>query len=245
HMISVPHPNILLARQAVRVLPVEVVVRGYMAKSATPTSVYHNYAELGRREIYGLRFPDGLRANERFPAGPILTPTTKAVDGHDKELTDAQAREAVDGLAGEGVWGQAKTAALGLFERASAHCMKQGAILTDTKFEFGMDSDGQLMLIDEALTPECSRFWLRDTYAQRLREGKDPDPPKDVLVEWLEKKGFDAKGNIPEIDQQVIDTLLEAYAIPYRRITKSELPVPISDPKAVAKAALDCLSEFD
>jgi len=88
HMLSVPHPNVLIARQAVDTVPIEMVVREYMARSSTTTSVYHNYIELGRREIYGIDFPEGLMPNERFPQGSIVTPTTKAASGHDEELTE-------------------------------------------------------------------------------------------------------------------------------------------------------------
>ena len=83
HVVEVPHPNVLIAKEAKDTLPVEIVLRRYMAKSSTSTSVYHNYFDLGRREIYGIKFPDGLQSNQEFPMGTILTPTTKAESGHD------------------------------------------------------------------------------------------------------------------------------------------------------------------
>src|SRR3989344_936762 len=101
HVIDV-HQNILIARQAAQVIPVEVVWREYMAKSATSTSVYHNYVDKGRRRIHGIDFPDGLLANQRFPMGPILTPSTKADEGHDLELTEYAARELADKIGGLG-----------------------------------------------------------------------------------------------------------------------------------------------
>lgn len=102
HLVAVPHPNVLVARQAQATLPVEIVLRRYMAKSSTTTSLYHNYTDRGRREIYGIEFPEGLQPNQELPMGTILTPTTKAEAGHDQELTDTQACDIVDGKLGDG-----------------------------------------------------------------------------------------------------------------------------------------------
>ena len=101
HLIAIPHPNVLIAKQAVTVIPIEVVLRRYMATGSTPTSVYYNYIEKGRRNIYGIEFPDGILPNQEFPMGTILTPTTKAVGGHDKELTELEAEKIVDDQLGK------------------------------------------------------------------------------------------------------------------------------------------------
>ena len=154
HVIDVPHPNVTIATRVDERPAVEVVVREYMAVSNTDTSIFKNYKN-GRRTIYGINFPDGLQANQKFDER-IVTPTTKAEDGeHDKELTDEKAKALVDGQYGWGAWDHMKDTALALFDRGSDIYSDRGLILVDTKFEFGF-KDGQLMLIDEALTTDSS-----------------------------------------------------------------------------------------
>lgn len=238
HMIAVPHPNILIAKQAVAVVPVEVVLRRYMAKGSTPTSVYFNYIEKERREIYGIKFPDGILPNQEFPMGTILTPTTKAPDGHDKELTNNEAQIIVDNKFGVGVWTKIDTIAHAIFEKARTYCLERGIILVDTKFEFGIDESGNIMLIDEVLTPDGSRFWLESEYEESLKKQKTPKFDKDVLVRWLKEKGFDGKGEIPEIPPEVIDKMLFAYAEPYKLITGKELSSPVSDQVVIKEVVL-------
>lgn len=158
--------------------------------------------------------------------GNIVTPTTKESSGnHDQELMDAEALELVDQRLGKGIWDQAKEAALAIFERARLHCLEKGLILADTKYEFGIDQNGGLMLIDEVHTPDSSRFWLAQTYLERFAEGKDPDTfDKEILRRWLAKIGFKGEGPIPEVDPKVINQMAEAYTVPYRMITEKELP---------------------
>jgi len=231
HVIAVPHPNVLIARQARATLPVEVVVRRYMAKSATSTSVYDNYTNASgrnaepRRNIYGIDFPEGLRANEEFPMGTILTPTTKADKGHDEELTDSRAQEIVDRKLGDGIWEQAKTAAVAIFERARADCLVKGLILVDTKYEFGIDEEGNLMLIDELHTPDSSRFWLADTYAEKFESGQTPVTfDKEILRRALaEQYKFTGEGSVPKVDQEIFDRMSAAYTMPYEMIAGEKL----------------------
>lgn len=225
HMISVPHPNIMIAKEAKETLPVEIIVRGYMARSSTSTSVFKNY-EQGRREIYGILFPDGLKPNQELPMGAIITPTTKAEKGqHDKELNDREALEVVDGQLEDGVWEKAKNAALDVFERASAICLEKGLILADTKFEFGLNEDGYLMLIDELLTPDSSRFWLAKSYDEGFQKGENPETfDKELLRRWLAEKGFKGEGDIPQIDPDIVSGMAEAYAIPFRMLAGRNLP---------------------
>ncbi|MDP2586108.1 MAG: phosphoribosylaminoimidazolesuccinocarboxamide synthase [Candidatus Levybacteria bacterium] len=225
HMVAIPHPNVLIARQAEATLPVEVVVRRYMAKSSTSTSVYDNYINRGRRMIYGVDFPEGLKQNQEFPMGTIITPTTKAEAGHDEELTDQEAAGIVDGKLGKGVWKQARNAADALFERARLYSLGRGLILVDTKYEFGIDKNRELMLIDEVHTPDSSRYWLAKTYKQRIEEGKNPDTfDKEILRRWLTKKRFKGQCPIPKVDPKIINQMSEAYEVPYRMITGEQLP---------------------
>ncbi|MBP6943095.1 MAG: phosphoribosylaminoimidazolesuccinocarboxamide synthase [Candidatus Buchananbacteria bacterium] len=241
HQLAVPHPNVLIAKQAAKVIPVEVVVRRYMATGVTPTSVYVNYIEKGRREIYGLQFPDGLRPNQEFPMGTILTPTTKAANGHDQELTCDEARVMVDQEFGERTWAKIDRAANLLFEKARMHCLAKGILLVDTKFEFGIDAEGNLMLIDEVLTPDGSRFWLQAAYEESFRNGTVPEYNKNVLVDYLRVKGFSGVGEIPVIAQGVIDKMLHAYAEPYQIITGNKLPILETNPDDIKRSVLEYL----
>lgn len=245
HLIDIPHPNVIIAREAVATLPVEVVLRRYMAESSSSTSVWYNYNNLGKNSVYGISFPDGLRANQELPMGTIITPTTKAERGHDQELTDEQARLEVDSMLGKGFWDRTKEAALALFERGREHCMRKGLILADTKYEFGIDENGNLMLIDELHTPDSSRFWLADTYQERFERGEAPQNfDKEIIRKWLSDHGFRGDGPIPVVDRMVIDKVAQAYAIPYRMLTGSELPdYPTSSPQAISNAVLSCFSK--
>lgn len=238
HLIAIPHPNVTIAQQAVAVIPVEVVLRRYLAKGSTPTSLYFNYFNAGRRNIYGIDFPEGLLPNQELPMGTILTPTTKAKDGHDKEMTCEEARSLVDAQFGYGTWGAVADAAYRIFERARVHCLQRGLILSDTKMEFGIDVDGNVMLIDELLTPDGSRFWVAEGYEERFNREENLKFDKDVLVRYLKGKGFEGNGEVPDIDQAVIDGMLEAYSGPYEMITGVSLPRPESDPLAIHNAVL-------
>lgn len=246
HMLAVPDSHVLIARQAEATLPVELIFRRYMARSCTNTSVYHNYANLGRREIYGIKFPERLEANQEFPMGTISTPTTKAESGdHDLELTDGQAEKLVDGEFGHGIWQQAKEAGYALFERALNYHRKNGLILADTKFEFGLDNKGKLMLIDEVFTPDSSRFWLAHNYEQRFKEGKNPESfDKEILRRWLAENGFTGEGVAPVVPPEIIDQMALAYKVPYEMITGKSLSQDPQDsnPESIRKAVLQYLN---
>lgn len=245
HMIAAPHPNVLVAKQAVETLPVEVVLRRYMAKSSTSTSVYYNYTELGRREIYGIKFPEGLQANQEFPMGIVLTPTTKARVGHDEELTEEEARDIVDKKLGSGTWDKTKQAANALFEYARLYHVERGLILVDTKYEFGLDKDGNLMLIDEVHTPDSSRLWLLKTYEQRFGENQTPDTfDKEILRRWLVEQGFRGQGLVPKVDPVVIEKMSQAYRTPYSMVMGRDLPAQDYPPLAVNEHIKEAISRF-
>lgn len=226
HVIAVPHSNIVVAQEAVATLPVELVVRRHMARSSTSTSVFDNYHRLGRRTIYGIDFPDNLAANQEFPMGTIITPTTKAQKGHhDQELTDTEARAIVDGELGGGVWDAAKEAAIVVFERGYAVSRQSGLILADTKYEMGVNARGELMLIDEVHTPDSSRYWKADSYETRMAAGQNPEGlDKETVRRWLAEHGYTGEGPIPVVDPGVIDQVSLAYQVPYRMLTGEELP---------------------
>ena len=245
HLLSIPHPNLMLAKQAVKRIPIEVVLRRYLAKGSTPTSIYLNYFERGRRTIYGIPFEEGLHPYQEFPQGTIVTPTTKAENGHDEELDDEQARKRVDQEFGDGVWEKVKDAALRIFEKAHDLCLGKGLILADTKFEFGMDDLGNLMLIDELLTPDCSRYWRLDDYAERISRGESPSSDKEIIVDWLKGQGFDGTGLIPHVDLSLRLQLLEAYAVPYQLITGSPFAVQETGAEEIRSAAFECLHQLN
>jgi phosphoribosylaminoimidazole-succinocarboxamide synthase len=241
HVVAIPHPNILIAKQVKSVLPIEIVLRRFMARGSTPTSVYQNYIHSGRREIYGIKFPEGIKPDQEFPMGTILTPTTKAKNGHDEELTDIQANNLVDSTFGDGVWDRVKSAAFGVFERARVISLNKGLILADTKMEFGLDVDGDPMLIDELLTPECSRYWRSNQYMERFNRGENQDIDKDILINWLVNSGFNGVGQIPQIPSEIIDQMAEVYAIPYKMITGNEMELE-SGSDSVGRLALSSLN---
>src|SRR3989344_636214 len=162
HLISVPDPNVMIVKNC-QVVPIEMVVRGYIT-GVTDTSIWGSYKK-GERVIYGIKFPEGLKKNQKLPK-PVITPTTKAEKGHDERLTeeDILKRKIVTPI----IWKQMKKAALALFQRGREICDKAGIILVDTKYEFGLDENGKLMLIDEIHTPDSSRYWVKKTYQERF-----------------------------------------------------------------------------
>lgn len=215
HVLDYPDPNIVVGRR-LKILPVEIVVRGYLA-GTTSTSILTMY-RAGRREMYGQVFPDGLADNQALPA-PIITPTSKADDGaHDAPLTEAEilARD----LLTEAQWRQVSTTALALFARGQSLAAERGLILADTKYEFGLDTDGTIRLADEIHTPDSSRYWRADTYPERVAAGQRPQSfDKDVIREWVAARCDPYKDPIPEIPQDLIWKTALTYVEAYERIT--------------------------
>ena len=165
HVLSYPDPNVVIGRH-VTILPVEIVVRGYLA-GTTSTSILTQY-RAGSRDMYGQPFADGMRDNQVL-AAPIITPTSKAFDGgHDEPLTPAAI--VAQGLLTQSQWDQVSAYALALFARGQEMAAARGLILVDTKYEFGIDAAGQILLADEIHTPDSSRFWIASGIRRRLRQ---------------------------------------------------------------------------
>lgn len=224
HVIAVPHPNVLIAKQAVTTIPVEVVWRAYMARSSTSTSVYFNYTERGRRDIYGVKFPEGLRANEQFSRS-VLTPTTKSESGHDEELDDDSAKEIADKVGGTGTWEKIRLMTEQLFACGQQILKQKGLILVDTKYEIGIDQNGHLMVIDELHTSDSSRIWLASSHKERFDKGEDPETfDKEIIRRWLAEHGFRGEGVVPVIPDNIIDQMSHAYGVPYSIMTGEKLP---------------------
>jgi phosphoribosylaminoimidazole-succinocarboxamide synthase len=216
HVISVPDPNVTIARAA-HPLPVEVVLRGHIT-GVTSTSLWAHY-EAGGRSMYGHRFPDGLRKNTALP-DPIVTPTTKAEDGrHDEPISCADVVST--GLVDAGLWDRVVSAALQLFEHGRSCAQRAGLILADTKYEFGLDAiTGELLLIDEVHTPDSSRYWLADTYDERVARGDEPESlDKENVRRALKDMGYRGDGPPPELPADVIESTTARYIDAYERLT--------------------------
>ena len=215
HVIDYPDPNVVVCRR-LDILPVEIVVRDYLA-GTTATSVWSMY-RAGRRDIYGIPFPDGLRENEKLPA-TILTPTTKATDGeHDEPVTAAEI--VARGLLTAAEWREVLQKALSLFARGRDLAAERGLILVDTKYEFGRDRDGRILLADEVHTPDSSRYWFAATYPARFAAGEPPESfDKDVLRRWVAARCDPYRDPIPSIPREVIAETARVYIAAYETIT--------------------------
>jgi len=217
HVLSVPDQNALVAREAAP-LPVEVVVRGHIT-GVTDTSIWGMYSA-GARRIYGYDFPEGVRKNTPLPR-PIVTPTTKAADGgHDVPLTCAEVVE--HGHLGADVWERAMSSALALFGRGVEVGARAGLILADTKYEFGITPDGDLIVIDEMHTPDSSRWWSADSYDERVAAGDEPESlDKEVVRRAFADIGYKGDGPIPELEPEVWSATTARYIVAYERLTET------------------------
>jgi len=227
HLVSVPDPNALIAVD-VTPLPVEVVVRGAITGN-TSTSLWRQYSE-GARTIYGHRFADGLRRDTLLPTA-LITPTTKGDTGaHDEPLSVAEVvtRGIVDAV----LWEQVQAAALALFAFGQQTADAAGLILADTKYEFGVDATGRLLLIDEMHTPDSSRFWERSSYEARLATGDDPESlDKEPIRRALTRIGYTGDGPPPDLGPEVVAETTRRYVTAYERITGATF-VPAAYPVA-------------
>ncbi|HYC15184.1 MAG TPA: phosphoribosylaminoimidazolesuccinocarboxamide synthase [Stellaceae bacterium] len=225
HVLEYPDPNVLVCRR-LRIMPVEVVVRDYLA-GTTGTSILSMYRK-GKREMYGIRFPDGIRENQKL-AETILTPTTKAFDaGHDEPLTSAEIVER--GLLTAAQWSEVSERALALFARGREMARERGLILVDTKYEFGFDQSGAIMLADEIHTPDSSRYWFLESYRRRFETGERPESfDKDFVRSWVAARCDPYKDPIPEIPHEVVLAAAAVYINAFEMITGSKFPLP--DPK--------------
>ncbi len=215
HAISFPDPNALVAVGA-EPFPVEVIVRGYIT-GVTSTALWYRYS-LGEREIYGYRFPEGLRKNQALPE-PIITPTTKGgPSGHDERLTCAEVVER--GFLDASTWEQTQSAALAIFKNGQAVAREAGLILVDTKYEFGRDPDGRVLLIDEVHTPDSSRFWRADTYAERFAAGDEPENfDKEFVRLAYAEHGYRGDGEPPAMPADFWVAASQRYIAIYEMLT--------------------------
>jgi phosphoribosylaminoimidazole-succinocarboxamide synthase len=199
HVLGVPDPNVLVARECTT-LPVEMVVRAYLT-GTTSTSIWVHY-EKGAREFCGHALRDGMKKHQRLPE-PILTPSTKAPKGdHDVSASRAEILAMTGMPASE--FDRAADMAMTLFAEGQRWCAERGLILVDTKYEIGKTPEGELVVIDEIHTPDSSRFWYEKSYGERFSQGKDPESfDKEYVRRWLVEQGFRGDGPIPPIPDDV------------------------------------------
>jgi phosphoribosylaminoimidazole-succinocarboxamide synthase len=215
HVIAYPDSNVVIGKR-LDILPVEIVVRGYLA-GTTGTSILTLYKK-GEREMYGMRLPDGMRDNQRLPE-PVITPTSKEFDGgHDEPLTPNEIISR--GLLTEEQWATLSSYALALFARGQEMAAKRGLILVDTKYEFGTDESGNIILADEIHTPDSSRYWLADSYQEAFDHGTRPASfDKDFVRAWVAERCDPYKDAIPEIPVELIEQTAQVYIKAYEAIT--------------------------
>jgi phosphoribosylaminoimidazole-succinocarboxamide synthase len=215
HLLTIPDPNCAVV-QEVEPLPVEVIVRGYIT-GVTSTALWYRY-NLGEREIYGYRFPDGLRKNQQLPEA-IITPTTKGgVTGHDERLTCAEVVE--KGYLPQAAWDVIQSSALQIFQRGQEVAARAGLILVDTKYEFGRTSDGEIILIDEVHTPDSSRFWKADNYTERFDQGLEPENfDKEFIRMAFAELGYRGDGEPPQVPKKLWVQASQRYIQIYEMLT--------------------------
>ncbi len=233
HVLDVPDPNVTVG-VACRPLPVEFVVRGYLAGHAW--RVYRD----GGRALCGERLPDGLREADRLPE-PLLTPATKAEEGHDEDVSRAEivARGLLDADALE----EAAALALALFRRGTETAAERGLVLVDTKYEFGRAPDGRLLVIDEVHTPDSSRYYYADGYAERLAAGRPQRQlSKEFVREWLMDHGFRGLDGqrLPDLPPDFVREVSARYVELFEVVTGRPFQPDLSpDPEARIRAALE------
>jgi phosphoribosylaminoimidazole-succinocarboxamide synthase len=222
HVLDYPDPNVVIGRR-LEMLPVEMVVRDYLTGS-TDTAIWPMYRD-GKRMVYGVTLPAGLKKNDKLP-GTILTPTTKAEQGgHDAPITPPEI--VAQGLLSQKQWDEVAALSLAIFARGREIAAKNGLILVDTKFEFGLDRAGKIVLADEILTPDSSRYWRAASYAARQAAGEEPESlDKEFLRLWIAARCDPYKQPIPEIPADTLVEFAQKYIALYETVTGKSFAAP-------------------
>jgi phosphoribosylaminoimidazole-succinocarboxamide synthase len=220
HFIKSVDPQVLLVKEA-KPLPVEVIVRRYITGS-----LWRDY-QASKHHVYDLPFKDDLKMNEKFNT-PILTPSTKEDYGkHDEPISKKEILNR--DLVSKEIYEKAEEYALKLFQRGEEWASKQGLILVDTKYEFGLVGD-ELIVIDEIHTPDSSRYWIKDEYEERFNKGENQLMlDKENIRQWLISKGFSGEGTPPELDDEIRILLSEKYIELYKILTGKEFQPSVGD----------------
>lgn len=238
HVLTVPDPNVLVAIKC-ETVPVEFVMRGYLAGHAWRTY------RTGERTLCGEQMPDGLRENSRFER-PLLTPTTKAHEGHDEDISRAEI--IASGVLDEATFNHLEDLSRKLFERGTKMAAEHGLILVDTKYEFGKTPDGRYVVIDEVHTPDSSRYFYADTYEELLEANKSQRQlSKEFVREWLMEEGFMGKEGqtLPDLPDTFRTQVALRYIELYETVTGTTFtPDTSKDPVARIQANLASLESM-
>jgi phosphoribosylaminoimidazole-succinocarboxamide synthase len=218
-----PDPNVTIGKRC-QVFPFEVIVRGYLTGS-TSTSSWVNYQK-GERNLCGNILPEGMKKNQKF-SQPIITPSTK-LEEHDRNITGEEI--IAERMATPIEWGYIRQKAFELFKFGQETAKKNGLILVDTKYEFGKDEKGSIVLIDELHTPDSSRYWLANTYEEKMKEGKEPDNiDKEFIRLWFRDHCDPYKDlSLPKAPANLVIELSRRYIMLYERITGQKFVLPDS-----------------
>lgn len=236
--LATPDPMVTVGQRA-EAFPVEMIIRGYLAGSA-----WREYAA-GKREICGVKLPDGMVENQAFPE-PIITPTIKAAEGHDENIS---AEEIIArGLVSEENYKTMAEYTMALYRRGVDMAAQKGLLLVDTKYEFGL-LDGRVILIDEIHTPDSSRYWYADGYQERLAVGEPQRQlSKEFVRQWLISNGFMGKDGqkVPDMTPEVVNSISERYIELYEHLTGNTfVKAEETDLEArIEKNVLDCLDRL-
>ena len=221
HALAVPDPNVVVARRCTP-LPIEMVVRGYIT-GVTGTALWTLY-QGGQRDFGNFVLPEGMRKNQRLDT-PVLTPTTKS-EVHDRPITPAEIVS--EALLSQALWDEVASYALRLFARGQDIAKGAGLILVDTKYEFGTDGAGNVVLIDEIHTPDSSRYWQDATYEERIREGLEPENfDKEFLRLWFKDHCDPYKDTVlPDAPRELIMEMSRRYTQIFEQITGTAFAAP-------------------
>jgi phosphoribosylaminoimidazole-succinocarboxamide synthase len=219
HLLHVREDGRSTECRRLEMLPIECVVRGYLAGSG-----WKDYQRSGQTS--GRVLPEGLRESDRLPE-PVFTPSTKATEGHDENIDAAAAAE----LVGEERFREVERVSIELYRFAADYAAERGIIIADTKFEFGVDADGTLVLADEVLTPDSSRFWPADEYAPG---GPQPSFDKQYVRDYCETLGWDKTAPGPALPQEIVDGTRRRYAEAFERLTGLAFDDYLADPERVS-----------
>ena len=214
HLLDVPDPNVVVAKKC-SPLPIEIIMRGYIT-GVTGTSLWTLYQN-GRRDFGNFMLPEGLKKNQKLPE-PVFTPTTKS-DEHDRPITPQEIVQ--EGLMSKELVDEVEQTAKKLFLRGQEIAAKNGLILVDTKYEFGLDENNKLVLIDEIHTPDSSRYWKLNSYGERFKEGKEPEYfDKEFLRLWFKENCNPYKDTVlPNAPEKLVQELSRRYIEIYETIT--------------------------
>ncbi len=220
HLLALREDGRSTEARRLSMLPIECVVRGYLAGSG-----WKDYGATG--EVCGHRLPEGLRESDRLPE-PIFTPATKAQEGHDENIDRARAAE----LVGEELFAQAERISLELYRFAADYALERGIVIADTKFELGVAPDGTLTLGDEALTPDSSRFWPADEYEPGRGQ---PSFDKQYVRDYCESLGWDKSPPAPELPDEVVAGTRSRYVEAFEQLTGISFQDYLDDPGTVLR----------